>query len=43
MRVWLIGADRGGVKALQQLAKNEDIDVIVSARGTSPGHERRSD
>jgi hypothetical protein len=36
MRVWLIGADRGGVKALQQLAKNEDIDVIVSAREERP-------
>lgn len=30
MRIWMIGAGRGGAAALRQLRKNEDIEVIVS-------------
>ena len=36
MRVWMIGADRGAIEALQQLEKNEEITVIISARTERP-------
>lgn len=36
MRVWLIGADDGGIKALRQLEKGHDIEVFVSARSEEP-------
>jgi hypothetical protein len=36
MRVWLIGADEGGIKALRQLQKGRDVEVFVSARSERP-------
>ena len=36
MRIWMIGADRGAIEALQQLEKNEEITVIISARTERP-------
>ena len=30
MRIWLIGADRTGASVLQQLKKNDAIEVVVS-------------
>ena len=36
MRIWLIGADSGAVKALRQLRKDPDIEVLVSARSERP-------
>lgn len=36
MRVWLIGADRGGIEALQQLGKNQEIHIVISARTERP-------
>ena len=36
MRVWLIGADEDGIKALRQLEKGRDIEVFVSARSEHP-------
>ena len=36
MRVWLIGADDGAIKALYQLQKDVDIEVYVSARSERP-------
>jgi hypothetical protein len=36
MKIWLIGADKKAIHALQQLHKNAAIEVIVSAEGPSP-------
>lgn len=36
MRVWLIGADSGAIRALRQLQKDPDIEVYVSARSERP-------
>jgi hypothetical protein len=36
MRVWLIGADKVGMEVLEQLAKNSDVEVVVSAQTDQP-------
>jgi hypothetical protein len=36
MRIWLIGAGRNGVAALNQLRKNPDIEVVVSDVSSNP-------
>ena len=36
MRVWLIGADEGGIKTLRQLEKSRDVEIFVSARTERP-------
>ena len=36
MRVWLIGADKAGLDVLEQLAKNPDVEVVVSAQTEQP-------
>lgn len=36
MRVWLIGADRHAIEALQQLKKNRNISVTISATSVTP-------
>ena len=36
MRIWLIGVDERGTHALQQLVKNQQIDVIISDPSDRP-------
>ncbi|NJN82337.1 MAG: hypothetical protein HC802_08730 [Caldilineaceae bacterium] len=36
MRIWLIGAGKGGIEILHQLAKNSEIDLFVSSVSEKP-------
>ncbi len=36
MRVWLIGADQAAIDAVEQLRKNPDIELYVSAQSATP-------
>lgn len=36
MRIWLIGADDDGIRALSQLRKHPTVDVVVSASSDRP-------
>jgi hypothetical protein len=36
MRIWLIGADEGAIRAIEQLRKNPEITLVVSAAVDKP-------
>lgn len=36
MRIWLVGADKVGMEVLEQLSKNTELEVVVSAQTADP-------